>query len=54
MGMVGLAIIFAPAIGPAIAGYILEHYSWRTLVLWHDSICCYCYCCRLYLSEKCR
>ncbi|WNR45456.1 DHA2 family efflux MFS transporter permease subunit [Paenibacillus roseipurpureus] len=31
MGMVGLSIIFAPAVGPAIAGYILEHYSWRTL-----------------------
>ena len=31
MGMVGLAIIFAPAIGPTIAGYVLEHYSWRTL-----------------------
>lgn len=31
MGMVGLAIIFAPAVGPALAGYILEHYSWRTL-----------------------
>ncbi|QGQ97312.1 DHA2 family efflux MFS transporter permease subunit [Paenibacillus psychroresistens] len=31
MGMVGLAIIFAPAIGPTIAGYILEHYSWQTL-----------------------
>ncbi|MWC30719.1 DHA2 family efflux MFS transporter permease subunit [Paenibacillus sp. MMS18-CY102] len=31
MGMVGLAIIFAPAVGPAIAGYVLEHYAWRTL-----------------------
>ncbi|ANE46494.1 MFS transporter [Paenibacillus swuensis] len=31
MGMVGFAIIFAPAIGPALAGYILEEYSWRTL-----------------------
>jgi EmrB/QacA subfamily drug resistance transporter len=31
MGMVGFAIIFAPAVGPAIAGYIMEHYSWRTL-----------------------
>ncbi|WP_256761834.1 DHA2 family efflux MFS transporter permease subunit [Cohnella sp. WQ 127256] len=31
MGMVGLAIIFAPAIGPAIAGYIMEHYSWQTM-----------------------
>jgi len=31
MGMVGFAIIFAPAIGPALAGYIMEQYSWRTL-----------------------
>ncbi|MBM7564012.1 EmrB/QacA subfamily drug resistance transporter [Paenibacillus sacheonensis] len=31
MGMVGFAIIFAPAIGPAIAGYVMEHYSWRTM-----------------------
>ncbi|WP_130616328.1 DHA2 family efflux MFS transporter permease subunit [Cohnella abietis] len=31
MGMVGFAIIFAPAIGPTIAGYVIEHYSWRTL-----------------------
>ena len=23
MGMVGLAIIFAPAVGPAIAGYVI-------------------------------
>jgi EmrB/QacA subfamily drug resistance transporter len=31
MGMVGLAIIFAPAIGPTLAGYIMEHYSWETM-----------------------
>ncbi|MGG1634415.1 DHA2 family efflux MFS transporter permease subunit [Paenibacillus sp. FSL K6-3182] len=31
MGMVGLSIIFAPAIGPAVAGYVMEHYSWRTM-----------------------
>ncbi|GGF91903.1 multidrug MFS transporter [Paenibacillus albidus] len=31
MGMVGFAIIFAPAIGPTLAGYILEHYSWETM-----------------------
>ncbi|TVY02374.1 DHA2 family efflux MFS transporter permease subunit [Cohnella terricola] len=31
MGMVGLAIIFAPAIGPVIAGYILESYAWETM-----------------------
>jgi EmrB/QacA subfamily drug resistance transporter len=31
MGMVGFAIIFAPAIGPTIAGYILENYKWETM-----------------------
>ncbi len=31
MGMMGLAIIFAPAIGPTLAGYILENYSWETM-----------------------
>jgi EmrB/QacA subfamily drug resistance transporter len=31
MGMVGLAVIFAPAIGPTIAGYILENYKWETM-----------------------
>ncbi|MDP4097127.1 DHA2 family efflux MFS transporter permease subunit [Paenibacillus sp. P96] len=31
MGMMGLAIIFAPAIGPALAGYILENYAWQTM-----------------------
>lgn len=31
MGMVGFAIIFAPAIGPTLAGYILENYHWETM-----------------------
>lgn len=31
MGMVGLAIIFAPAIGPTLAGYIMERYSWEMM-----------------------
>ncbi|GFN32181.1 multidrug transporter [Paenibacillus curdlanolyticus] len=31
MGMVGLAIIFAPAIGPTLAGYILENYEWEMM-----------------------
>ncbi|AIQ52533.1 DHA2 family efflux MFS transporter permease subunit [Paenibacillus sp. FSL R7-0331] len=31
MGMVGLAVIFAPAVGPTLAGYILEHYRWETM-----------------------
>lgn len=31
MGMVGLAVIFAPALGPTLAGYILEQYSWKAM-----------------------
>ncbi|WP_421378185.1 DHA2 family efflux MFS transporter permease subunit [Bacillus salacetis] len=31
MGTVGLAIIFAPAIGPTLAGYVLDVYPWQTL-----------------------
>lgn len=31
MGMVGLAIIFAPAIGPTLAGYILENFAWESM-----------------------
>nr|WP_088014440.1 DHA2 family efflux MFS transporter permease subunit [Gottfriedia acidiceleris] len=31
MGMVGLAIIFAPAIGPTLAGYVMENYKWETM-----------------------
>ncbi|WP_238177740.1 DHA2 family efflux MFS transporter permease subunit [Paenibacillus contaminans] len=31
MGMMGLAIIFAPAIGPTLAGYVLENYAWETM-----------------------
>lgn len=31
MGLVGLAIIVAPAIGPTLAGYTLEKYTWETM-----------------------
>ncbi|PDZ04551.1 MFS transporter [Bacillus cereus] len=31
MGMVGLAVIFAPAIGPTIAGYMIDNYKWETM-----------------------
>jgi EmrB/QacA subfamily drug resistance transporter len=31
MGMMGLAMIFAPAIGPTLSGWIVEHYDWRLL-----------------------
>jgi MFS family permease len=26
MGMIGIAMIFAPAIGPTLSGWILQHY----------------------------
>nr|WP_144928210.1 DHA2 family efflux MFS transporter permease subunit [Paenibacillus bovis] len=31
MGFFGLVMIMAPAIGPTLSGYIIEHYDWRTL-----------------------
>lgn len=31
MGIFGLVMITAPAIGPTLSGWILEHYSWRVL-----------------------
>ena len=33
MGMLGLVMIFAPAIGPTLAGFIIEHFSWRWLFI---------------------
>jgi EmrB/QacA subfamily drug resistance transporter len=31
MGMFGLVMFTAPAIGPTLSGWVVEHYSWRTL-----------------------
>ena len=31
MGVFGLVIIFAPAIGPTLSGWLIEHYHWSTL-----------------------
>ena len=31
MGIMGVAMIFAPAIGPTLSGYLIGHYSWRVL-----------------------
>ncbi|KZM57814.1 MULTISPECIES: DHA2 family efflux MFS transporter permease subunit [Aeribacillus] len=31
MGMFGLVIAFAPAIGPTLSGYLVEHFAWRSL-----------------------
>ncbi|HET7629612.1 MAG TPA: DHA2 family efflux MFS transporter permease subunit [Bacillales bacterium] len=31
MGMVGLVIAFAPAIGPTLSGWLVQTYSWRVL-----------------------
>lgn len=31
MGFVGMCIMFAPAIGPSLSGWLLESYSWRSL-----------------------
>lgn len=31
MGLFGLVFIFAPAIGPTLSGWLIEHYNWRIL-----------------------
>lgn len=31
MGMFGLVIAFAPAIGPTLSGWLVEHFPWRSL-----------------------
>ncbi|RUS48826.1 DHA2 family efflux MFS transporter permease subunit [Cohnella sp. AR92] len=31
MGMMGVAMMFAPALGPTFAGWVIEHFSWRVL-----------------------
>ncbi|SFA43604.1 drug resistance transporter, EmrB/QacA subfamily [Parageobacillus thermantarcticus] len=31
MGTVGIAMMFAPAVGPTLSGWIVDHYSWRLL-----------------------
>lgn len=31
MGMFGLVIAFAPAIGPGLSGYLVEHFAWRSV-----------------------
>lgn len=31
MGLFGLVISFAPAIGPTLSGYLVDHYPWRIL-----------------------
>lgn len=33
MGMMGIAMVFAPAVGPTFAGYMVEHFSWRVLFI---------------------
>lgn len=31
MGMMGIVMLFAPAVGPTLSGWLIEHYSWRLL-----------------------
>jgi EmrB/QacA subfamily drug resistance transporter len=31
MGIMGIAMIFAPAVGPTLSGWIVQYYSWRLL-----------------------
>lgn len=42
MGLIGVAMIFAPAIGPTLSGFVVEHYSWRLLfyIIFPISVLC--------------
>ncbi|WP_210468048.1 MDR family MFS transporter [Sporosarcina sp. 6E9] len=31
MGMYGLVIAFAPAIGPSLSGYLVDHFAWKSI-----------------------
>ncbi|MCK9858573.1 DHA2 family efflux MFS transporter permease subunit [Paenibacillus sp. ATY16] len=31
MGLMGVAMIFAPAVGPTLSGWVVEHYDWHVL-----------------------
>lgn len=31
MGMMGIAMIFAPAVGPTLSGWVIEHHPWNVL-----------------------
>ncbi|WP_420802075.1 DHA2 family efflux MFS transporter permease subunit [Tumebacillus flagellatus] len=33
MGLMGIAMIFAPAVGPTLSGWIVQNYSWRILFI---------------------
>ncbi|GAA0614725.1 cholic acid efflux MFS transporter MdrT [Virgibacillus siamensis] len=33
MGMIGIVIAFGPAIGPTLSGWLLEHFTWRSLFI---------------------
>lgn len=33
MGMMGIPVLFAPAIGPVLAGWLVEYHSWRLIFL---------------------
>lgn len=33
MGMLGIVIAFGPAIGPTLSGFLLQHFSWRSLFI---------------------
>ena len=39
MGLAGLVIAFAPAIGPTLGGWIVDHYTWRYLFYLVFPIC---------------
>jgi EmrB/QacA subfamily drug resistance transporter len=40
MGVFGLAMMFAPAAGPTLSGWIIEHFSWRIMFTGLVPLCC--------------
>ena len=45
MGLIGFALIFAPAIGPTLSGFVVEYVSWRWLFICRfQSFCNYFVC----------
>lgn len=42
MGLVGMGMLLAPAVGPVYAGWMVDHFGWRTMFL---SLCPWCLAC---------
>ncbi len=52
MGLAGLVIQFAPAIGPTVTGLIIDQASWRGTIYYNCRNCFSCLCFRLSFNLK--